>query len=58
MYRRTRVGCLKDIENLVNSSAVVNHTQLVGQVDGAVMFLNMTGQTSSTHTLNVRHLKV
>ena len=36
-YWRTKVGCLKDIENVVNSSAVVNHTQLVGLEDGTVI---------------------
>ena len=32
-YRRTKIGCLDDIAKVVESSAVVNHTQLVdGQV--------------------------
>ena len=36
-YRRTRIGCLDDIVRVVESSAVVNHAQLVGTQDGNVL---------------------
>ena len=36
-YRRTRIGCLDDIVRVVESSAVVNHAQLVGTQDGKVL---------------------
>lgn len=36
-FRRTRVGCLDDIVKVVNSSANVNFTQLVGEQDGTVV---------------------
>ena len=36
-FRRTKVGCLADIVNVVNSSAVVNYAQLVGKEDGTVI---------------------
>ena len=36
-YRRTEIGCLEDIVNVVESSAVVNHAQLVGTQDGQVL---------------------
>ena len=36
-FRRTKIGCLADIANVVDSSAVVNHAQLVGKEDGTVL---------------------
>ena len=36
-YRRTRIGCLDDIIRVVESSAAVNHAQLVGTQDGKVI---------------------
>ena len=33
-FRRTKIGCLDDIVKVVESSAVVNHAQLVGTQDG------------------------
>ena len=36
-YRRTRIGCLDDIVRVVESSAAVNHAQLVGTQDGKVI---------------------
>jgi hypothetical protein len=36
-YRRTRIGCLDDIVRVVESSATVNHAQLVGTQDGKVV---------------------
>ena len=36
-YRRTKIGCLDDIAKVVESSAVVNHAQLVGTQDGQVI---------------------
>ena len=36
-YRRTRIGCLDDIVRVVESSAAVNHAQLVGTQDGKVL---------------------
>ena len=36
-FRRTKIGCLKDIVRVVESSAVVNHAQLVGTQDGEVL---------------------
>ena len=36
-YRRTRIGCLDDIVRVVETSAAVNHAQLVGSQDGKVM---------------------
>ena len=36
-FRRTRVGCLDDIVRVVEESAEVNHTQLVGAQDGTVI---------------------
>ena len=36
-YRRTKVDCLDDIVQVVESSAVVNHAQLVGTQDGTVL---------------------
>ena len=36
-YRRTKINCLDDIVKVVESSAVVNHAQLVGTQDGKVL---------------------
>ena len=36
-FRRTKIGCLDDIVKVVESSAVVNHAQLVGTQDGQVV---------------------
>ena len=36
-FRRTKVGCLDDIVKVVNDSAVVNYTQLVGKEDGTII---------------------
>lgn len=36
-FRRTKIGCLEDIARVVNTSAVVNHAQLVGKEDGTVI---------------------
>ena len=36
-YRRTKIGCLNDIVKVVESSAAVNHAQLVGTQDGEVL---------------------
>ena len=36
-YRRTRIGSLDDTVRLVESSAVVNHAQLIGTQDGKVL---------------------
>ena len=36
-YRRAKIGCLEDIVKVVESSAVVNHAQLVGTQDGKVV---------------------
>ena len=36
-YRRTKIGCLDDIVKVVESSAAVNHAQLVGTQDGEVL---------------------
>ena len=36
-FRRTKIGCLDDIVRVVESSAVVNHAQLVGTQDGEVL---------------------
>ena len=36
-FRRTKIGCLDDIVKVVESSAVVNHAQLVGTQDGEVL---------------------
>ena len=36
-YRRAKIGCLKDIMKVVESSAVVNHAQLVGTQDGQIV---------------------
>ena len=36
-FRRTKIGCLDDIVKVVESSAVVNHAQLVGIQDGQVI---------------------
>ena len=36
-YRRTKIGCLDDIVKVVESSAVINHAQLVGTQDGQVI---------------------
>ena len=36
-FRRTKVRCLDDIVKVVESSAVVNHAQLVGTQDGQVI---------------------
>jgi hypothetical protein len=37
VFRRSNVGCLDDIVKVVESSAVVNHAQLVGTQDGKVV---------------------
>ena len=36
-YRRARIGCLDDIIQVVESSAAVNHAQLVGTQDGKLV---------------------
>ena len=36
-YRRAKIGCLEDIVKVVESSAVVNHAQLVGTQYGQVV---------------------
>ena len=36
-YKRTKVGCLDDIVRVVETSAEVNHAQLVGKQDGTVV---------------------
>ena len=36
-YRRTKIGCLDDIVRVVEKSAEVNHTQLIGTQDGRVL---------------------
>ena len=36
-YRRTKIGCLDNIVKVVESSAVINHAQLVGTQDGQVI---------------------
>ena len=36
-FRSTDVGCLTDLERVVNKSATVNHTQLVGREDGTII---------------------
>ena len=36
-YRRTRIGCLDDIVRVVETSAAVNHAQLVGTQDSKVL---------------------
>ena len=35
--RRRKIGCLDDIAQAVEESAVVNHAQLVGSQDGSVL---------------------
>ena len=37
LYRRTYVGCLDDIANVVSKSSVVNEPQLVGTQDGSTV---------------------
>ena len=37
LYRRTLVGCLDDIANVVSKSSVVNEPQLVGAQDGSTI---------------------
>lgn len=37
LFRKTTVGCLKDLEHVVNQSAVTNHAQLVGTEDGTII---------------------
>lgn len=36
-FKKMRVGCLDDLERVVNDSATVNHAQLVGREDGTVI---------------------
>ena len=36
-FRRTKVGCLEDIAQVVETSATVNHAQLVGAQNGEVL---------------------
>jgi hypothetical protein len=36
-FRRTKVGCLDDIVQVVEESSTVNHAQLVGREDGSVI---------------------
>ena len=36
-YHRTPVGCLADLEKLVNESAAVNYAQVVGREDGTIV---------------------
>ena len=36
-YSRRKIGCLDDIAQAVQESAVVNHAQLVGRQDGTVL---------------------
>ena len=36
-YRRTIVGCLDDIKEVVDKSADVNYTQLVGSQEGGTI---------------------
>lgn len=36
-FRRTKVGCLDDIMQVVENSATVNHAQLVGTQSGEVL---------------------
>lgn len=36
-YRRHKIGCLDDIVKAVETSALVNHAQLVGKEDGTVL---------------------
>ena len=36
-FRQTKIRCLDDIVRVVESSAVVNHAQLVGTQDGEVL---------------------
>ena len=36
-FRCTKIGCLDDIARVVDESVIVNHTQLVGRQDGAVV---------------------
>ena len=44
--RKTRVDCLQDLVNVVNTSAEVNHSQLVGTQNGDVVVptYNWSGQ--------------
>ena len=37
LYRRTKIGCLNDVAQVVERSAVVNHAQLIGTQDGQVI---------------------
>ena len=46
LFRRTRVGSLKDITLVVNSSAQCHFSQIVSTTDGTTMFLASTGLTS------------
>jgi hypothetical protein len=68
VFRRTKVGCLDDIVKVVESSAVVNHAQLVGTQDGQVLvdwaehFNSPFRQTAlkgikAMHHLTFSHLK-
>ena len=36
MYRKTKVGNIHDIADVVNQSARVNHPQLIGDYDGTI----------------------
>ena len=36
-FKRTQVGCLDDLANMVSNSASVNHAQLVGLEDGTII---------------------
>ena len=36
-FRLTNVGCLLDIASIINKSAAMNHTQLMGDQSGNVM---------------------
>jgi hypothetical protein len=36
-FKRSKVGCLDDLARVVNDSAKINHTQLVGREDGTII---------------------
>ena len=51
-YRRTKVGGLTDLVNVVNSSATVNTTQLVGSAEGMVIVPTYDWQSFLGENLN------
>ena len=56
-YRRTRIGCLDDIVRVVETSAAVNHAQLVGTQDGKVLIPTYNWATFFDRPFRQRALK-